>query len=227
MTICIAALYENGKGCVLASDQMVTAHFPIGYEFESDEVDKIVNVCSAAPIHTLIAGDVFFANNILEMAKKEAEVKGISTTPGIAELVRKSYQTVRRNVIIHTQLESRGLDINTYYNSHQRLLPQIVQIIDNMFATYSAKVDLIVAGMGESKCNIYTITNPGQIVCNDPIGYSAIGTGAPHAIYSLIESNYKKSLSKKEVEELVTKAKERSEVAPGVGKKTKIISPPM
>jgi len=41
MTVCIAALYDDGKGCVLTSDQMTTAHFPIGYEFESDEVEKL------------------------------------------------------------------------------------------------------------------------------------------------------------------------------------------
>ena len=44
MTICVAALYGNGAGVVLASDQMVTAHFPIGYEFEHDETKKILPV---------------------------------------------------------------------------------------------------------------------------------------------------------------------------------------
>ena len=29
MTVCIAALYEDGAGVVLASDKMVTAHIPI------------------------------------------------------------------------------------------------------------------------------------------------------------------------------------------------------
>ena len=53
MTICIAALYDNGKGAVLASDQMITASIPIGYEFEHQEITKIVplsdprvNICT-------------------------------------------------------------------------------------------------------------------------------------------------------------------------------------
>ena len=42
MTVCIAALYGGGKGVVQVSDRMVTAHFPIGYEFEHLEDTKII-----------------------------------------------------------------------------------------------------------------------------------------------------------------------------------------
>ena len=41
LTICVAALYEDGKGAVLASDRMVTAHIPFGYEFEHQQTAKI------------------------------------------------------------------------------------------------------------------------------------------------------------------------------------------
>lgn len=218
MTICIAALYDNGKGCVLASDQMITAHFPLGYEFESDEVAKMIRVGETIPVYVLTAGDVLFANEVIEKARKEAEAQGITAATGIAELVRKAYQTVRTTTVVHNELQPRGLDMNTYYNSHQRLLPQIVQMIDNALAHYDPRVDLIVAGQGEGICNIYTLVNPGLLTCNDPVGYGTIGSGAPHAMYSLIESGYKKSLDKEKVRNLVERAKKRSEVAPGVGK---------
>ena len=64
------------------------------------------------------------------------------------------------------------------------------------------------------------------MICNDVIGYAAIGTGAPHAMYSLIDAGYKKSMSKEKVEEMLRQAKKRSEVAPGVGGQTKIVSIP-
>lgn len=224
MTICIAALYDNGKGCILCSDQMVTAHFPIGYEFESDAVDKMILMCNSAPIHALTAGDVLVANEMIELAKKNAVNQGITTTSGIADLLRKAYQMVRRSAVIQNELEPRGLDLPTYYNHHQRLLPQIVQMIDRAFAEFNAGVEFILAGKGDNKCEIYLIANPGQVACHDPIGYGAIGSGSPHAIYSLIESKYKKSLDKKTVEKLVSDAKKRSEVAPGVGEATTIIS---
>lgn len=37
MTICIAATFGDGEGTLLVSDRMVTAQFPIGYEFEHQE----------------------------------------------------------------------------------------------------------------------------------------------------------------------------------------------
>lgn len=223
MTVCIAALYDNGKGCVLASDQMTTAHFPIGYEFENDEVEKIAKVAESISVYAMISGDVLFANEVIEAVRKGVNSQGITATPVIAELFRKSYQDVRRQRIIRNELEPRGLDIPTYYQSHKNLLPQIVQIIDNAFTRFNPRVEFIVAGRGETACHIFSITNPGDSTCTDPIGYTAIGSGAPHAMYSLTEANYRKSMNKEAVEDLIKKAKERSEVAPGVGKATKIV----
>lgn len=223
MTVCIAALYENGKGCILASDQMTTAHFPIGYEFENDEVEKIVKVSDSISVYALISGDVLFANGVIGEARKEITTQGITVTAGIAEIFRKSYQAVRIQRIIRNELEPRGLDMPTYYQNHKNILPQIIQLVDNAFKTYNPRVEFIVAGQGETASQIFSIVNPGDSTCHNPIGYATIGSGAPHAMYSLIESNYKKSLDKTKVKELVEKAKQRSEVAPGVGKDTQVI----
>jgi 20S proteasome alpha/beta subunit len=223
MTVCIAALYNNGNGCVLASDQMITAHFPIGYEFESPDVEKIVKINDSVCVYILVSGDVLFANEVIEHARKQITAGKIKDTAIVAEEIRKSYQQIRRNRIIRNELEPRGLDINMYYQSQQRLLAALVQVIDNAFKTYNPRVEFLVAGKDETSCHIFTIINPGDITCNDPLGYAAIGSGAPHAMYSLIESKYSKSINKENAESLIQKAKERSEVAPGVGKGTKTV----
>jgi len=221
MTICIAALCDGGKGCVLASDQMTTAHFPIGYEFETDEVEKIVSI--AGSTYALIAGDVLFANQVIERTKQQFTKSGSKSIGEIAEITRQFYQETRRLHIVHTQLESRGLNVNSYYQTQQKLVLAIVQMIDQEFRGYNPRVDFIIAGKDSSGCHIYTVQNPGTIICNDPVGFAAIGTGGPHAIYALIEGDYKKSLPKEKVKELVQQAKTRSQVAPGVGKQTKIV----
>ena len=59
MTVCIAALYGNGAGCILVSDKMTTARIPLMYEFENEEVEKIAKI--ADNIYVMISGDVFFA----------------------------------------------------------------------------------------------------------------------------------------------------------------------
>ena len=224
MTICIAALYENGKGFVLTSDLMTTAHFPIGYEFEREDVEKITRIVESSEIYALIAGDVLFANAAIEKAREQAKGQGINVADGIAELIRVSYQDIRRERVVRGELEPRGLNIASYYQNHQKLLSNIVQMIDKSFVSYNPGVEFIIVGRGETGCHLFTVSNPGQCLCHDAIGYVAIGSGAPHAIYSLIDSKYEKSLSKDKVIQLVNKAKERSQVAPGVGSKTKSIS---
>jgi len=226
MTVCIAALYDNGKGCVLASDQMTTAHFPIGYEFENEEVKKIVKIKETTVTYLLSSGDVLFANEVLEYVRKDVDAKGITATPIIAELFRHHYQNVRRQHIVRTELEPRGLTLDTYYQAHQRLTQQIVMMIDNALKTGNPRTELIVAGFGESGCNVFSIVNPGDLFCHNALGFAAVGSGAPHAMYSLIESGYKKSMDAKTVYKFVETAKHRSEVAPGVGKGTEIISVP-
>lgn len=220
MTICVAALYENGHGAVLVSDRMVTAHFPIGYEFEHDETTKMIKMGEALDVYSLLAGDVLLGTEIINAAREHIELQEISSATMIAEMVRVAYQQKRLARVVKSELEPRGLSLQEYYNSQQRLLPQIVQVMDQALRQTDIGVEIIVAGPSGSQCSIHTIMNPGVDSDNSSIGYSAIGSGAPHAIYSLIEALYKPSLSKERVKEIVESAKKRSEVAPGVGSRT-------
>ena len=220
MTVCVAALYENRQGVVLVSDRMVTAHFPIGYEFEHDETTKMIKMREALDVYSLLAGDVLLGMEIINAAREQVESQEIASATMIAEMVRVAYQQKRLARVVKSELEPRGLSLQDYYNSQQRLLPQIVQIVDQALHQTNIDVEIIVAGPSGSQCSIHTIMNPGVDSDNSPIGYSAIGSGAPHAIYSLIEAPYKPSLSKEMVTEIVESAKKRSEVAPGVGSQT-------
>jgi len=221
MTVCIGALYENCKGAILVSDQMITAHFPIGYEFENQEVEKIIKINDV--VHVLIAGDILFAHEVIRAAKKNSTHNNVNNFQGIADILRTEYQTIRRNRIIRQELEPRGLDLNNYLNLQQRLLTGITQMIDQSFRVSDPGVELIVAGKTDSECHLCTVRNPGELVYHDSVGFVTAGSGGPHAIYSLIESGYRKSLPKSDVKDLVLKAKKRSEVAPGVGKETSIV----
>lgn len=219
MTVCIAALYENCGGCYLISDQMTTAHFPIGYEFESEDIGKIIKLNEKT--YTLTAGDVLFASEVMTQAQQRLNSEGNAMTISeVAEYVRIAYQEVRKRHIVRNELESRGLDLKIYYENQQKLVPPIIQMIDEQFRTWNPEVEFIVAGKDSSGCHIHTVQNPGDTLCHDSVGFVAIGSGGPHALYSIIESNYKKTMSKDEVERLIKRAKRRSEVAPGVGTAT-------
>ena len=223
MTVCIAAIYGDGKGSVLVSDRMVTAHFPIGYEFEHQEDTKIIALDGANAVHIMIAGDVLRGNEVLNNARAQlAQYDGGVPAPDAAEIVRQAYQKVRLEKIVHQELEPRGLDLVSYYGQQQQLSPHIVQAMHNV----DLGVQMLVAGPGTGHHTIYSVLNPGTINDHTPIGYGCIGSGAPHATYSLIEASYRKSLGKDKVIELVQKAKKRSEVAPGVGAETTTVEIP-
>src|SRR3972149_168422 len=218
MTICIAALFNNGAGCVLVSDQMITAHIPMGYEFENDEVEKIVKIQGSGLIHALISGNVLFANEVIDKAKEQIAAKGVNVVDVATDMLRDSYREVRLMHVSRDELESRGLTLQTYYQRQQSLFQPLVQILDNALRKYDLGVQFLVAGKSGASCHVYSVTNPGDSVCHDSLGYAVIGSGAPHAMYHLIESGYKKSMSKDDVVKVIKAAKKRSEVAPGVGK---------
>lgn len=227
MTICIAALADNRKKLVLAADQMITANIPMPYQFETDDVKKIYDLTDNAVL--LTAGNALFAYEIYENALKNigyAKVRGeqIGTIKELAEIVRVEYQNYRRDMAVKSVLEPRGLTLNDYYDRQQKLNIGIIQEIENQLVNLNIAVDLIIAGHNmENECHIYSITHPGILVLHDALGYVCVGTGAPHATYNLIGSNYKKSLNDGEVKKLIEEAKKKSEVAPGVGKATTIV----
>jgi 20S proteasome alpha/beta subunit len=222
MTICIAALAENGKKAVLATDRMITANFPIPTEFETDDVPKIYPLGNSAL--AMSAGNALSAYEIIERAKAHIYAQQITKTEQIVETVRRSFQDYRRGRVIEKTLEPRGLTLPSYYASQQKLVLGVVQDIESQLTNFNLQVELIVAGCRDKEeCHIYTITHPGVALSHDALGHVSIGSGAPHVMYYFIGSSYHKSLPVEEVKDLVLKAKKRSEVAPGVGKQTEVI----
>ena len=222
MTICVAALYGNGEGAVLASDQMVTAHIPFGYEFQHQETAKIVPLDEGGKTYALTAGDVLSGTEILKLATEQIRQQPDSSASEIANVIRSAYQFFRVQQITQKEIEPRGMTLDQYYASHQSLMPTVVQMIDSALLETDIDVDIIVVGPSAEGYTIHTITNPGIVHDHSPIGYCAIGSGAPHAMYSLIESSYSRSNGVDSVKEIVQRAKVRSEVAPGVGEKTEL-----
>ena len=222
VTVCIAALFGNREGAVLVSDRMVTANFPIGYEFEHQDISKIVPMDdNRTPLYALAAGDVLVGTEILDLARaKIREQQRDVTALEASEIVRGAYQFVRLQHIVQRELEPRGLDLENYYGRHQMLSPQVLQMVDQAMSQANAGVEFIIVGPGAGGFTLHTVVNPGVTNHHTPIGYSAIGSGAPHALYYLIEASYEGSKDRDTVNTLVNNAKTRSEVAPGVGAQT-------
>ena len=135
---------------MLASDQMVTARIPIGYEFEHQEITKIVPMTDPASIYVLTAGDVLLGTEILNNAKLRIQQQTHAVTASEAtEIVRVVYQQARLMNIIQRELEPRGLSLESYYSSHQGLAPQVLQLVDQAMSQTDAGVEFIIAGRNE------------------------------------------------------------------------------
>ncbi len=221
MTICIAAISNSGKYCCYAVDTMITAQFPIGYEFETKDVRKIYPLNEN--VYVLTAGDALGASTIIKKLISKHKLEEKQTVKEITELLLEEYQNYRRELIQQIHFFPRGLNIATYYEIQQKLQIGLVNILDNQLANFDLNVSLIILGYdkdGQKSCHLYSINNPGVLICHDEIGFACIGSGAPHATYYLIGEKYKKTMDKAEVKKLVLEAKKKSEVAPGVGQDT-------
>ena len=218
VTVCIAAFAERGKKLVLTADQMVSLAFPLAYQYETEDVAKIFDLTDNVVV--LSAGIAVFAQEIVDNAKKQISNSNISSVADIAETVRREYSKLRTRLITQQFLEPRGFTLDTYYEKQNKLHPAVIQDIESKISGENIQVELIVAGHDGEECQIFSIHNPGTLVSHAAVGYSAVGIGAPHAIYSLIDDDYKRTLDEDEVKEMVVKAKKRSEKAPGVGQRT-------
>lgn len=220
MTVCIGALANRKKQIVLAADKMISLGFPMAYEYETDDVYKIYELTDKSV--ALIAGNAQFAYEIIDNVKKKLSIGTFASIKDIAELVRKEYQAFRLKIISQQVLEPRNMTIGDYYNKQNSLHPGVVQEIEKRLTEDNIGVEIIIAGYDTDEAHLYSIYNPGIMIDNNAVGYVAIGIGAPHATYSLIDSEYNRNKTVEEVKELVKTAKKRSEKAPGVGTQTTI-----
>lgn len=84
-------------------------------------------------------------------------------------------------------------------------------------ATYDYELEVLIAGVDNDGAHIYAVYNPGTSECFDSIGHHAIGSGEPHATFSLVEGSHCHGATLQEAMWSVFEAKRRAEKAPGVG----------
>lgn len=228
MTVCIAAMADNSRRLVLATDQMLSWTVGMGMpvQYETADVPKVHELISNVVV--LTAGQANFAFDIVRLARDRivAEHQAAPSVEEIAEILRVEYQKYRRNLLIRWLLEPRGLDLEAYYTNQQVLNPALVQQVDQQLANFDLGVQVIIAGHDGGECHIYSLVSPGITNCHDAVGFVCVGIGAPHALYHLIGADYRKTLPLHDVDRLVREAKVKSEKAPGVGTGTEVVHLP-
>ncbi len=220
MTICIAALCENSKFAVIATDHMVTASF-LALEFEHPEskVDLLTQTCVG-----LTAGDALANTELFRCCRRNVNQLSSPTIEIIAAEVKDQFARLRLRKAEEVILQPRGLTCKNFYvDGLMKSMPaEMVFGIDRDISGMKYPVEIIVVGVDETGSHIYGINDPGTVEIYDKLGYHAIGSGSRHALYTIIDGNHSRKRALNETIFLIYEAKRRAELAPGVGKTTEI-----
>ncbi len=221
MTICIAAMCENGKAVIAASDKMITYSAPPYHQFEHPR-SKLQILARRAVIAT--AGSALLPSEFINLIKEEmAKIEKLNIRE-IAYAAERAYRRLRVKGIEGRVLSAYGITWSEYRDIVKSgeitdLYYRIISQVEN----FRIELEAIIAGVDESGAHIYVIDNPGYSNSFDDIGYTAIGSGEYHAIRSFIENYYSVSLPIPQALYVVYEAKKYAEFAPGVGKQTDIV----
>jgi len=217
MTICIAGLAESKKGAILSSDKMITKKLvPTEFEHPVDKIKKITD-----DFYVLIAGTINYAEEIIERGQSKVETED-SYDEKINNF-KDAYSEIRNEKIIDEILKPQGLEsLNDFHKKQSNLHPSTVQSIQEQVVGADLQATLILVGNKANKFQLSVLANPGKIIRQTD--HVAVGTGNVHADQSLIGSGYNSGRDLRAAAYLILEAKKRSEVAPGVGDKTELLT---
>jgi hypothetical protein len=225
MTICIAAICNDGKSMVVCADRMFT-NPGLSVEFETTE-QKIELIGPRSVL--MAAGNSVNATEVIESVRPRLSGNQNAKITALAEIVRSEYATVRNksayegviSPILGADFEkfrAQGTPLPTYMEKQQVAFQNLTMMCHQQ----NLGTDLLLAGIDSSGAHLFHIANPGVCAQLDKLGYAAIGSGGIHAMIRLSLSGQSRSRPLLETLADVYNAKRSAEVAPGVGEATDI-----
>ena len=214
MTICIAVICKEGSTLILASDSMITNEaLAIQFEHTAKKMTYLSNSCVA-----LTAGDALAHTELFNTVQKEIIKLKKPSVIEVVTKIKECYQSIRKIEILEKILNPKGFnDFEEFYQAQRFLSKEVIFGIQNQIDTYDYGLRILVGGISNDVAHIYLISDPGTSKCFDAIGFSAIGSGLPHAINTLIARGCNQNISLEEGFIIVYEAKKMAEKAPGVG----------
>jgi 20S proteasome alpha/beta subunit len=186
-------------------------------EFEHSG-SKMVQLSDQAAV--MVAGSTLDGMRLVHEAVGDNLPEDIA---GIANDLARRYAATRAWRAEQMVLSTHGLTIESFHAMHRSLNEQVVMLLENGLQQYDLGVELLLAGADESGAHIHTSRNPGGGNLNhDPIGWAAIGIGAPHVVASMAGPAHSADAAYEQTLFRVYSAKRRAEVAPGVGGETEM-----
>ena len=223
MTVCVGAICDNGKGAVLAADEMVTFGPPMNLQTEPPAFSKI-NSLTCESVY-LFSGTVSDGEQVFVSSRAKAAGAGKQPVVQVAETVKVSYVEHKRKRIEETIIQPLlGTDFAGFRQlAGQSAGSQILQQVLGMISLHNLQIDILISGFDDTGHHLFIVTHPGILQPADMLGFIAIGIGALHAAVSLSLAGQTKATRFAETVLNIYKAKKAAEVAPGVGRLTDMV----
>lgn len=219
MTVCIAAITEEGKKAILVADKLVTSQGLLPYQVDM-AADKIMKLSEHTQTHVMYCGGVSDAMTIIENSiKAGTEGKNVEE---IANIVNSEHLKYLISILDRAQITGRGMESREwYYENHLKMHESLTNKIDSILETYTLNSQTQFIICGKSYNGMYKVyylnTNPRLMPSPNISGYATIGSGGGFANFVMIQSKYEKTLDKDIVTQIVLKAKKESENDRDVG----------
>lgn len=231
VTVCLAAIAQNGT-ILSAADRMVTSG-DIQYEPASVVSwwnPKVFPISNS--IFVMIADDIALQTEILTKhvipttnAKIAEDQKKWLSVSFVVDCYVKAYQTVRRNAAEARILFPLGLNYKSFADQ-SKFNPEFLEKVSTRLTEFTLPVSgaTIIAGIdsdehGHPQPHIWAIYED-HAVCQDRIGFAAIGSGARHAESYFMQVQHGRTAPLPEALISTYIAKKQAEIAPGVGSET-------
>ncbi len=217
MTVCIAAIcaWNQQRMIVGASDRMLTAG---DIEFEPPQT-KIFGF-GLGHVTALVAGDTAAQTEICFKVQQEVMARTVAYVPEIADIYAREFASYRRKQAEQALLIPIGLTLDDFIKRQREIPAQVVAMISEELRSSEIEAEAIITGIDANGAHIYVVRDPGLAVCNDSVGFAAIGIGEWHAQSQFMFARYTNIWSFPRAAVLTYSAKKRAEVAPGVGRDT-------
>lgn len=218
MTICLAAICNKGEQVILMSDAMITGqHLSIEFEHKRPKIIPLAANCAAAT-----AGDALAYTELFEAVGGDIDKLREPKISKVVQCIVDCFADLRLRKIHEQFIKRRGIpNIETFYRMQQSLMPDVALSVQNDIEQYGLNLEVLVAGV-DYGAHIYNVLDPGTSVAYDAIGYHAVGSGAPHAVTTLIANDYNQDIDLTKALLITYEAKKIAERAPGVGSRTNV-----
>jgi hypothetical protein len=199
----------------------------------------LTSVAPPAPyVIALGAGDSSDELQICRLAARKIKDGAVDSVAGAAECFAEAYREYRLTVFERELFSPLGLTFDDFTNRQHELSPPLVSRIDRLLrdrylpisnrefgcSTIIAGVDTVSGLVPDYiTAHLYMVRDPGQVTCDDTLGFAAVGSGARQAETYLMLDGYTPDRIFDHAALSVYSAKRAAEKAPFVGPETELL----